>query len=202
MAERVHLRNPKTYVLESKNWVLRGTPEDDLQLGPRSYELITTKCSVNNVYRIVNLVAQSTLTLCFIYNMPSDASADATSNLHAIRRANLLALLQTFCEKQLATGVPAKGLELAFAEQLQVSKSLFSQLKSSRNISDAMAMQIEKRCSAARGWLSMERQPAAHSRVLAGEERFLELARVAYRSQSVEGRKALRVFLEGVISNK
>jgi hypothetical protein len=38
MAERVHLRNPKTYVLESKNWVLRGTPEDDLQLGPRSYE--------------------------------------------------------------------------------------------------------------------------------------------------------------------
>jgi plasmid maintenance system antidote protein VapI len=145
-------------------------------------------------------MAQFVASLCFNYNMPSDASADAASNLHAIRRVNLLSLLQTFCEKQLATGVPAKGLELAFAEQLQVSKSLFSQLKSSRNISDAMALQIEKRCGVARGWLSNERQPAVLSRALAGEERFLELARMAFRSQSVEGRKALRVFLEGAVS--
>jgi plasmid maintenance system antidote protein VapI len=145
-------------------------------------------------------VAQFTPLLCFNYNMPSDVSADAASNLHAIRRANLLALLQTFCEKQLATGVPAKGLELAFAEQLQVSKSLFSQLKSSRNISDAMAMQIEKRCGAARGWLSIERQPAAHARALAGEERFLELARVAYRAQNGAGRKELLSYLQATIA--
>jgi plasmid maintenance system antidote protein VapI len=145
-------------------------------------------------------MAQFVAPLCFNYNMPSEASAGTASNLHAIRRANLLSLLQTFCEKQLATGVPAKGLELAFAEQLQVSKSLFSQLKSSRNISDAMAMQIERRCGAARGWLSIERQPALQARAIAGEERFLELARVAYRAQNGAGRKALHSYLEAVIA--
>jgi plasmid maintenance system antidote protein VapI len=134
--------------------------------------------------------------------MPSDASAVSASNLHAIRRANLLALLQSFCEKQLATGVPAKGLELAFAEQLQVSKSLLSQLKSSRNISDAMAMQIEKRCGTAKGWLSLEHLATANARALAGEDRFLELARVAYRAQSVEGRKVLRLYLETTLEIK
>jgi plasmid maintenance system antidote protein VapI len=147
-------------------------------------------------------MAQFRLQLCFLDNMPSDASVGSAKNVHAIRRANLLALLQSFCEQKLAAGVPAKGLELGFAEQLQVSKSLFSQLKSSRNISDAMAMQIEKRCGTAKGWLSSKHPTAASSRVLAGEERFLELARVAYRAQSAEGRKVLRSLLESAVTDK
>ena len=115
-------------------------------------------------------------------------------DLHAIRRENLLLLLREFSQARIAAGDPTNGTEKAFAEQLQMSKSLLSQLKSSRNISDAIALQIEKRCKKAAGWFS------AHTSMLAarpapGEEAFVAKARAAYRAADREGRARLRSVL-------
>ncbi len=109
--------------------------------------------------------------------------------LHALRRANLARLLQEFAAKKIAAGESAKGIERAFAEQLQVAKSLLSQLKTSRNISDVMAAQIEARCKVKHGWLSLDHDGEAKPAV--GEAEFLKLARVAFRNQDTVGRQSL-----------
>ena len=116
------------------------------------------------------------------------------ADVHLVRRENLLRLLREFSQARIARGEPTNGTEKAFAEQLQVSTSLLSQLKSSRNISDAIAMQIEARCKKPDGWLSVE-----HTEVVArpapGEEAFLALARAAYRAADRESRIKLRTLL-------
>jgi hypothetical protein len=113
----------------------------------------------------------------------------STSDLHAVRRANLARLLQEFAAKKIAAGDSAKGIERAFAEQLQVAKSLLSQLKTSRNISDVMAAQIEARCKVKKGWLSIAHDGQA--KLALGEADFITLARAAYRNQDAAGRQAL-----------
>jgi hypothetical protein len=115
-------------------------------------------------------------------------------DVHRVRRENLLRLLREFSQTRIASGEPTNGTEKAFAEQLQVSKSLLSQLKSSRNISDAIAMQIEARCKKADGWLSVVHTEVV-TRPAPGEEAFLALARAAYRAADREGRVQLRAML-------
>ena len=75
-----------------------------------------------------------------------------------------------------------------------MSKSLLSQLKSSRNISDAIAKQIEARCKKPEGWLS-EARTEVTVRPAPGEGTFLALARAAYRAADPEGRAALRTLV-------
>ena len=53
-----------------------------------------------------------------------------------------MALFQDYAEKALAQGSPPKGLEQAFAATLQISPSMWSQIKSSRPIGDKLARQI------------------------------------------------------------
>jgi hypothetical protein len=105
-----------------------------------------------------------------------------------LRRENLLRLLREFTEHQLALGVPAKGIELAFAAHLEVSPSTLSQLKSSRNMGDKMAAQIEQHAGKPVGWMNAE-----HIGVLStpGESAFVDLARQAWRATDSKGRREL-----------
>ncbi|MBL8340576.1 MAG: hypothetical protein JNL30_03830 [Rubrivivax sp.] len=114
------------------------------------------------------------------------------SNLTMTRRQNALALYQEHAERALAAGASAKGLEQAFAAALQVSPSMWSQIKSSRPIGDKLARQIEQLSRKPAGWLDEVRAPSTLS---AAEQRFLDLALQAWRATNAEGRRALRAQL-------
>jgi hypothetical protein len=97
-----------------------------------------------------------------------------------------------------AQGTPPKGLEQAFAAALQISPSMWSQIKSSRPIGDKLARQIEATTGRPVGWLDAERKLASPT---AAETAFLELALAAWRATNSAGRKALREQLAASISN-
>jgi hypothetical protein len=120
------------------------------------------------------------------------------ANITVTRRQNALALFQAFAEKALAAGDAPKGLEQSFAATLEISPSMWSQIKASRPIGDKLARQIERHGGKPPGWLDQERAPAA---VSAAEQRFLELALRAWRATNSAGRKALRAQL-GELANK
>jgi hypothetical protein len=109
------------------------------------------------------------------------------------RRRNALALFQSFAETAVAAGAAPKGLEQAFAARLEISPSMWSQIKSSRPIGDKLARQIEQHCGKPAGWLDEEREAAG---LTPGEQQFLALALRAYRAANADGRKALRVQLK------
>jgi hypothetical protein len=119
------------------------------------------------------------------------------SDTTVTRRQNALALFQDYAEKALASGAPPKGMEQAFAATLQISPSMWSQIKSSRPIGDKLARQIETLCRRPMGWLDAAQAPAGPS---AAETAFLDLALAAYRATNAAGRKALREQLRGLIS--
>jgi hypothetical protein len=120
-------------------------------------------------------------------------------DMHTIRRENLHALIREFAQARIASGEPVNGAERAFAEQLQMSKSLLSHLKTSRPISDAIALQIERRCKKTAGWLS-----AVHGTIEArsapGEEAFIAQVRTAYRALDRDGRAKLRIAFNALIA--
>ena len=115
------------------------------------------------------------------------------SNITLTRRQNALALFQDYAEKALASGAAPKGLEQAFAATLQVSPSMWSQIKSSRPIGDKLARQIEAACGRPSGWLDEARKGSAPS---PAEAAFIELALAAWRATNSAGRKALREHLK------
>ena len=115
------------------------------------------------------------------------------NNITVTRRRNALALFQSFAEEALATGTPPKGLEQSFAQKLEISPSMWSQIKSSRPIGDKMARQIEQHCSKPSGWLDEEHERAG---LTPAEQQFLSLALQAWRSTNSAGRKSLRELLK------
>lgn len=120
-------------------------------------------------------------------------------NITVTRRQNALALFQEFAEKSLASGVPPKGLEQSFAAGLQISPSMWSQVKSSRPIGDKLARQIEVLCGKPSGWLDEEQAAATPT---PAEVAFVALALEAYRSTNSAGRKALREHLKAITGAK
>jgi len=118
-------------------------------------------------------------------------------NITVTRRLNALALFQDYAEKALAAGMPPKGLEQAFAAKVQISPSMWSQIKSSRPIGDKLARQIEKLRSRPAGWLDEAREAAAPT---SAEAAFLELALATWRQSNSAGRKALREHLKSLLS--
>jgi len=116
-------------------------------------------------------------------------------NITVTRRQNALALFQAYAEKALASGASPKGLEQAFAATLQISPSMWSQVKSSRPIGDKLARQIEQHCGKPAGSLDEERAAAGVSQ---GEQQFLALALKAWRATNSDGRKALRAHLREI----
>ena len=105
------------------------------------------------------------------------------------RRRNVLSLFQSYAESAVAGGAAPKGLEQAFAARLEISPSMWSQIKSSRPIGDKLARQIEQHCGKAAGWLDEERETSG---LTPGEQQFLALALQAWRATNAEGRKALK----------
>ena len=113
-----------------------------------------------------------------------------------IRRRNALALFQAFAENAVAGGTAPKGLEQAFAAQVEISPSMWSQIKSSRPIGDKLARQVEQHCGKPAGWLDQEREAAGLS---PGEQQFLALALQAWRATNADGRKALKAQMKQAV---
>jgi hypothetical protein len=131
--------------------------------------------------------------------MASNSVASRTrpvSNITLTRRRNALALFQDYAERELARGTPPKGLEQAFAAKLQVSPSMWSQIKSSRPIGDKLARQIETHCAQADGWLDQERDTLTLSEA---EKTFLDLAIRTWRKTNATGRKELRAYMQAIL---
>lgn len=143
---------------------------------------------VKSLYYLVNTLRQ----WCCCQFVALRTSA-ILNNITVTRRRNVLALFQSFAEEALAMGTPPKGLEQSFAQRLEISPSMWSQIKSSRPIGDKMARQIEQHCGKPLGWLDEERESAG---LTPAEQQFLALALQAWRSTNSAGRKALRELLK------
>jgi hypothetical protein len=125
--------------------------------------------------------------------------AQQVANTTITRRQNALALFQAYAEKALASGAPPKGLEQMFAATLEISPSMWSQIKSSRPIGDKLARQIEQHHGKPTGWLDEARESDS---VAPAEKAFLDLALKAWRATNSAGRKALREQMKQVASTK
>lgn len=117
-------------------------------------------------------------------------------NITVNRRQNVLSLFQRYAEEQMRAGVPPKGMEQSFAQKLQMSPSMWSQIKSSRPIGDKLARQVESACGKPAGWLDAAREQQGMS---AAEQQFLALALKAWRATNAEGRKRLKLAMKEVI---
>lgn len=118
------------------------------------------------------------------------------TNITLVRRRNALALFQAHAAGVLAKGGSPKGMEQAFAGKLQISPSMWSQIKSARPIGDNLARQMETLCARPAGWLDEER---ASQDLSPSEKAFLELALTAWRSTNSAGRKRLRSQIKDVV---
>jgi len=115
------------------------------------------------------------------------------SNITINRRRNALALFQAYAEAAVANGAAPKGLEQSFAARLEISPSMWSQIKASRPIGDKLARQIEQHWGKPAAWLDEEREAAGLTQA---EQQFLALALKAWRATNSDGRKALRAHLK------
>ena len=117
--------------------------------------------------------------------MPDKPTGTST---HETRRANLFLLLRDFTEKQIALGAAAKGIESAFAHHINVSQVTLSHLKTSRNISDKVAAQIEVLAGLEHGWLSVAHDPDT---VTPAQQAFEALAVRAWQGGNAKERRRL-----------
>jgi hypothetical protein len=117
-------------------------------------------------------------------------------NITVIRRTNAQILFQAYAEQALAAGMAPKGLEQSFAAALQISPSMWSQIKSARPIGDKLARQIEKLRGRPVGWLDESRDD---NTLTPKEKAYLDLALRAWRAAGGSGRKTLRLTLEEVV---
>ncbi|MFM9921629.1 hypothetical protein VLK31_01450 [Variovorax sp. H27-G14] len=115
-------------------------------------------------------------------------------NITVARRRNALTLHRRFLEEAVAAGLPAKGLDQAFAKKIEISPSMWSQIKSARPIGDNLARQIERHCGVEPAWLDKEDRPSEVPD--AAEERFIAAAREAWRSANAKGKKELSGWLK------
>lgn len=119
------------------------------------------------------------------------------TNITVTRRHNALTLFQAYAEKSMAAGAAPKGLEQSFAATLQISPSMWSQIKAARPIGDKLARQIEQACGKPSGWLDEARASAGPT---PAETAFAQLALAAYRATNVAGRKALREQMKAIVA--
>ena len=116
------------------------------------------------------------------------------------RRRNALLLHRRFLEEAIAAGLPAKGLDQAFAKKLEISPSMWSQIKSARPIGDTLARQIERHCGVDAGWL--DREDLAADAPDPAEERFIAAARQAWRAANAKGKRELSRWLRDALASK
>ena len=114
------------------------------------------------------------------------------ANPTVTRRRNALALFHAYAERALAEGGSPKGLEQAFAASLQISPSMWSQIKSERPIGDRLARQIEVLSGKPLNWLDESHEPVM---LTPSEKAFLDLSLRAWRATNSGGRRNLRAYL-------
>lgn len=125
-------------------------------------------------------------------------------SIHGIRRENLGALLKSFSQAQLAAGMPPKGLEQAFAARIQISPSMLSQIKRSRNISNSLATQIECLSGKSDGWLSQPHPTADSTNSTQAEfteEDLIDLVRKTWRSANAQQREQIARTVRRAVSS-
>lgn len=115
------------------------------------------------------------------------------------RRQNLLVLYRAFAQEEVANH-RTNGLNEAFAKHIQVSASLFSQMKGGRPIGDKLARQIEKACGRAAGWLDDPANAQASNTPDPALERFLALARQVWEASNSKGKRALSTQLRQALA--
>jgi len=142
--------------------------------------------TVNSVYGSVNNRDNLSLSRCCCFQ--------TVPNITVARRRNVLALHRRFLEGAIAAGLPAKGLDQAFAGKIEISPSMWSQIKSSRPIGNNLARQIERHCEVEPGWLDKEDRPSEVPD--AAEERFVAAAREAWRQANAKGKRELSSWLK------
>jgi hypothetical protein len=133
---------------------------------------------------------------------PSHFRASPSTESHnttATRRSNVLALFKAYAEKQMASGSAPKGIEQAFAASLEISPSLWSQIKSSRPIGDKLARQIEYHAKCGTHWLDTPH--ALPSEPSAAEQRFIELAKSAWQQSSAKEKRELTQTIKEWLKN-
>lgn len=106
----------------------------------------------------------------------------------------MLALYQVFLQERISVGEAPKGLDKSFAALVEISPSMWSQIKSSRAISDKLARQIERHTSKDLGWLDVEH--VNHELPDAAEERFVAAARLTWRASNAKGKRELMRLLK------
>jgi hypothetical protein len=115
-------------------------------------------------------------------------ASEASPNISVTRRLNLLALLREFAENWVASGTTTKGIDQAFAERIQVSPSMLSQMKAGRPIGNKTAAQVEALCKRPAGWLDLQHPDQKPS---PAEDVFIELARKVWRAQNAKDKRTL-----------
>lgn len=113
----------------------------------------------------------------------------ANAMTSSIRLRNLLSLHQAFVQERVSNGAPPAGLEGAFAASLEVSLSMWSQIKSGRTVGDKLARQFESKQSKPVGWLDQEHPDTAPD---PAEEKFIAQCRVAWASADRARRAELK----------
>ncbi|MBP9735098.1 MAG: hypothetical protein KBD82_05605 [Rhodoferax sp.] len=109
--------------------------------------------------------------------------------MSSIRLRNLLSLHQAFAQARVTNGESLAGLESAFAASLEVSLSMWSQIKSGRTVGDKLARQFESKSSKPLGWLDQEHSETAPD---PAEEKFIATCRAAWASADRTGRAELK----------
>ena len=129
---------------------------------------------------------------------PSGQSSPS-ADLAITRRNNVRSLFQEYLERQVGLGVQPKGLEALFAAVLEISPSMWSQIKSSRTIGTKLARQIETHCGKVAGWLDEERVSDGPT---PGEQQLLAMCLKASRSTNAVGRKNLKLLLRAIAEGR
>ncbi len=106
-----------------------------------------------------------------------------------IRLRNLLALHQVFAQARITSGESLAGVESAFAASLEVSLSMWSQIKAGRTVGDKLARQFESKSAKPMGWLDEAHPDTAPD---PAEEKFMALCRAAWAGADRAGRAELK----------
>lgn len=110
-------------------------------------------------------------------------------NITIIRRLNAVAVYQDFLQARIAAGEAPKGLDQSFAASLEISPSMWSQIKSSRPIGDKLARQIERHTGKPQGWLDEVHEGVQVAD--AAEEKMIEAAKAYWYSANAGEKRAL-----------
>jgi hypothetical protein len=116
----------------------------------------------------------------------------------SIRLRNLLSLHQAFVQERISKGETLAGLEGDFAASLEVSLSMWSQIKSGRTVGDKLARQFEAKRSKPSGWLDQEHPETAPD---PAEEKFIAMCRIAWANADRAGRAELKRIVSAAKGN-